>query len=112
MYGIIGCAISTSCALFIGHGLILNWYYAKRIHLDIILFWKQILHLSFPFLLSASLMIFLNAFLTTSNIMCFVGKIALYTILCFVFLWYSGFNTFEKSQILNPMSKIKVRLGI
>lgn len=112
MYGIIGCAISTSCALFIGHGLILNWYYAKRIHLDIILFWKQILHLSFPFLLSASLMIFLNAFLTTSNIMCFVGKIALYTILCFVFLWYSGFNSFEKSQILNPMSKIKVRLGI
>ena len=38
LYGGLGCAISTSIAIFISTGLIINWYYWKKIKLDILLF--------------------------------------------------------------------------
>ena len=40
-----GCAIATASALVVSTGFIMNRYYAKRIHLDIVLFWKNILSL-------------------------------------------------------------------
>lgn len=46
-FGAIGCAIATSIAIIIGHGIILNIYYDKEIRLDISLFWKEIIKMSF-----------------------------------------------------------------
>ncbi|MCQ5209796.1 oligosaccharide flippase family protein [Megasphaera massiliensis] len=40
-----GCAVATAAALIISTGFIMNRYYAKRIHLDMVLFWKNILSL-------------------------------------------------------------------
>ena len=55
-YGIYGCAFATSVALLLGHGVILNWYYHTKIHLDLICFWKQILKLTIPAALCAFFM--------------------------------------------------------
>ena len=41
-YGGIGCAIATAGSLFISTGLIMNRYYAKKVKLDIVQFWKNI----------------------------------------------------------------------
>lgn len=41
LYGGIGAAIGSSAALFIGNILIMNIYYYKRIHIDIITYWKN-----------------------------------------------------------------------
>ena len=112
MYGIIGCAISTSIALLIGHGVILNWYYWKKIHLNIGDFWKQIICLSFPFLGACLLMVLVNMLLPSDEVLLVIGKMLLYTILCFAFLWHWGCNSFEKSQIIAPILKIKIKLGI
>jgi O-antigen/teichoic acid export membrane protein len=47
--GGIGCAIAIAGALLLGHGLIMNIYYDKKLHLDISTFWKEIILLSiFP----------------------------------------------------------------
>lgn len=40
-FGIIGAAISTGLSMFITSGLIMNWYYLKKVHLDIVKFWKE-----------------------------------------------------------------------
>lgn len=40
-FGIIGAAISTGLSMFITSGLIMNWYYLKKVKLDIIKFWKE-----------------------------------------------------------------------
>jgi len=45
-YGAIGSAIGTAISLILGNGLIMNWYYDKKIGLDICYFWKEILILS------------------------------------------------------------------
>ena len=44
--GGLGCAIAIAGALFLGQGLIMNVYYQKKQHLDIISFWKEILKMS------------------------------------------------------------------
>lgn len=41
-FGGIGCAIATGISMLIGNGFIMNWFYARFIHLDIQDFWKQI----------------------------------------------------------------------
>ena len=40
--GIIGAALMTGIALTIGQGFIMNWYYWKKIGLDMIKFWKNV----------------------------------------------------------------------
>lgn len=54
-YGGIGCAFSTGFSMFIGNGLVMNWYYSSVTGLQIKEFWKQIIkfHLgSYPAVLS------------------------------------------------------------
>lgn len=45
-YGGIGCAIATAGSLFISTGYIMNRYYAKKIGLNILYFWQNILHMT------------------------------------------------------------------
>lgn len=40
-FGIIGAAIPTGVSYVIGQGFIMNWYYWKKVHLNIPLFWKN-----------------------------------------------------------------------
>ena len=59
--GGIGCAISIAGALFLGQGLVMNIYYQKNQHLDIVTFWKEILKMSFvPVLICMGAKIFIN----------------------------------------------------
>ena len=44
-FGGIGCAAGTAISLVLGNGLVMNWYYYRRIGLDIPRFWKSILSL-------------------------------------------------------------------
>lgn len=45
-YGIVGCAIAITGALLLGHGLIMNIYYNRSQHIDILGFWLQIAKMS------------------------------------------------------------------
>ena len=42
-FGVIGAAIPTGGAYLLGHGFIMNWFYWKRVDLDIPRFWKKII---------------------------------------------------------------------
>lgn len=50
LYGGAGCAFATGLSMFIGNGLIMNWYYAKVTGLAIRRFWREIGRLSLPVL--------------------------------------------------------------
>lgn len=110
-YGIVGCAVSTSLALLIGHGFILNWYYNKRIHLNIISFWKQIARLSVPGGIAVGLIVILMSVYQSSTIAVVFIQGVLYSIFYFIFIWYMGCNGFEKEQIRTPILKMKSKLG-
>ncbi|MGN8929135.1 oligosaccharide flippase family protein [Collinsella sp. HCP28S3_E12] len=48
VFGLIGAAFSTAIAMFVGNGLIMNWYYKAKIGLDITRFWKSMASVMAP----------------------------------------------------------------
>lgn len=108
--GIIGCAISTSAALLIGHGFILNWYYKSRIRLNILSFWKQIFRLEIPIIITVIFILFIKFALQEDNLWIVFVEAILYTILYTTLLWFWGCNAFEKKQLTIFVQNFQTKL--
>lgn len=50
-FGGIGCAFATGLSMFLGNGVVMNWFYKKYIGLDIPGFWRQIGRITVPVLI-------------------------------------------------------------
>lgn len=107
MYGGLGCAISTSIAIFISSGLIMNRYYHKRIGIDIPLFWKNIIHMMpSAFILIVLVEIFqMNVSLEYSWLY-FVIKVVIYTLIYIILMYFIGMNGYEKNLCRNAICKV------
>ena len=98
-YGIIGAAIPTGAAYLLGHGLIMNWFYWKRVHLDIPRFWKNMI----PVFMLAGVMCI--AALVISNWIDFyrwdhlLAGILAYTVIYCLGLWKWILSIEEKNMI-------------
>lgn len=105
-YGIIGAAIMTSISFFIGHGLIMNWYYAKKMGLGILSFWLQIGKiLLFPlFLCIITLMTYY--YINYYNIISLILGILTFTILYIWISWSYVMNSYEKEQVRHFFQKV------
>lgn len=102
MYGGLGCAISTSVALLISTGLIMNRYYHKRIGIDIPLFWKNITHM----MPSAFILIVLVEFFQINisleySWLYFIIKVLIYSLIYFVLMFVLSMNSYEKNLLKN-----------
>ena len=105
-YGGIGCAFATCLSMFVGNGLIMNWYYAKVTGLDIKEFWAQIGKISIGVCGLTIIGVFLNNTFGDDNIFLFLLKIMLYTVMyCFV-MYAFYMNTDEKNKIHILMTKL------
>ncbi len=60
-HGVVGAAIPSGLTCILGNGLVMNWYYWKKIHLDIPRFWKSIL----PIYIIASLLCITALFISS-----------------------------------------------
>ena len=74
-YGGIGCAFATGLSMFIGNGLIMNWYYLRIMGLDITLFWKNILKISIGVIIITIIAYAVNSIILSLNIFVFVIKL-------------------------------------
>lgn len=110
LYGGIGAAIGTSLALILGQGIILNIYYHKKVGINIIKFWENILKMSIPVAITVIIGIGINKILTSSSIIILFLKIVLYTILYGIFMWILGMNEYEKSIVLKPLNNIMSKI--
>lgn len=109
-YGIIGAAMATCVAYVIGNILIINWYYYKKIGIDIPLFWKNILHMCpVMFVMGAAGWLVL-ARIRIDNWFVFFALAAVYTVIYWVLAYFFMMNDYEKAFIRAPISKICTRL--
>ncbi len=99
-YGILGCSIATGISFTIGHILIMNIYYKKKINIDISKFWVEILKMSLPILIVFILAFIFNLFFTNMSLICFIVKISLYTISYGILMFFLGVNKEEKKLII------------
>ena len=104
-YGVIGAAIPTGGAYLLGQGFIMNWYYWKKVHLDIPRFWKSLL----PILGTAAVMCVITLIISRwfdfyNWVSLFVG-IASYTIVYVVCLWRFVLGSDEREIVENGILK-------
>lgn len=104
-YGGIGAAVATGISYLIGNGLIMNIYYYKKVGLNIFEFWKEIIKLSFVFVLVYFIGDVINDFNLGDSIIFFLFKLFLFIIIFIMLMWKLGMNNFEKNLVLQPMKK-------
>ena len=105
-YGIIGASLATCIAYLIGHVLIMNWYYHKKIGIDIPLFWKNILKMCIYPVICCLLFDFINQFIVYDNWVIFLIFALIYTLVYFVGSYLFNMNDYEKNLIKVPVSRI------
>lgn len=105
--GIVGAALSTGLTMFATSGVILNLYYAKAIHLDILSFWKNIGAILIK-LIGVVVVGYLlnNIIVPTNNIMILIVKIFLYCIGYIVFAYYLVMDSSEKNIVRMFLNKV------
>lgn len=110
MYGGIGTAIGTAVSLILGQGIILNIYYHKKVGVNMIEFWKNILRMSIPIVFVVLFGIGLNMLIVSDSILILAVKIVLYTAVYGLLMWFFGMNTYEKDLIRKPVNKILAKV--
>jgi len=106
--GIIGAAAASGVAYIIGQGFVMNWYYWKKIGIDIPKFWKVIAKMFFyTIAVSAVWFVITHTIFVISNIWEFLVGAVLYSISYFIVAYRFMMNDYEKDFIRKPLSTIR-----
>ena len=108
-WGGLGCAVATASALLVGHGIIMNIYYQRKQHLDIIRFWNEIGRMSIiPTILVVASMFIISKFeinlVTAKN---FIVGVILFTVVYAPLFWSCSMNKEEKELLLSPLMRFR-----
>lgn len=111
-YGGYGCAFATSLALLVGQGLIMNIYYHRKQHLNMVTFWKEILKMSLVPLcfVVAGLWVINHAVFSNLSVLNFAGLGLLFTVAYGFVFWHLGMNRDEKQLISQPIGLLITRI--
>lgn len=106
LYGPVGAAVGTAVALTIGHIIFMNIYYQKKIGLNILLFWMNILKMM-PFLIIPLIYgIVVSVFAKIDSLVFMCIHITIYSFIYFLSLWFGGMNADEKGIIKAFFNKL------
>ena len=105
--GIQGAAFMSGLSFFIGHGLIMNWFYWKKSGLEIPRFWVEISKVFWIPFLTAMVAYGCSHLINLYDIWNLLVCIILFIILVFCLQWVITLNEYEKGLLLAPLRKIK-----
>ncbi len=105
-WGAVGCALATAIAFVAGNIIIMNFYYWKKVQIEIPKFWMNILFMSFPLFLSILFGITVNKLVLADNWFVFIIKIAAFSLVYILLIWFTGMNKYEKNLIIGPMKNL------
>ena len=106
IWGPSGAALGTAISLILGNCLFMNYYYYKKIGLDIIYFWKQILKFAPAFIAPVALGIYISNWWNMDTFSRFLVAVCGYLVVFVISMWFLGMNKNEKSMVLGPLQKI------
>lgn len=111
-YGIIGAAMATCIAYVVGNILIINWYYHRKIGIDIPLFWKNIVTMCpVMIIVGITAWLVLDAIVIDSWL-AFFAAAAGYSIVYFVLAYRFMMNQYERDTVMVPVKKLLRKLKI
>lgn len=109
MYAGIGAAIGTAISILLGNGLIINIYYHKKVGIDIVKFWTEIIKMTIPFVIPIVAIVVFKHFVQLSGIISIIVYSGLYTILYGFIAYTLSMNSYEKSIINQVLTKFHLK---
>ncbi len=106
IYGGIGAALGTAISTILGQIIFMNIFYRKKIGINILEFWKNILRMSIPMVFVIILAIILKIFIPINNEFILVAQILLYAVVYCLSVYEFSINEYEKQLILKPINKL------
>lgn len=106
IYGGVGAALGTAISTILGQVIFMNIFYQKKIGINIIKFWKNILTMSIPMIFVIILAIILKTIVPINSVIILVAQIVLYTLIYCLIVYRFSINEYEKQLILKPINKI------
>ena len=98
--GVTGAALMSGLALIIGQGLVMNWFYSKKIGLEIGRFWKSVLPIYlFPVIMAFSTILIGKYIIDFYRVIPLVCGIILFALVYVLYNWSLIMNEDEKSII-------------
>ncbi len=107
--GLVGAAVSTAVAMLIGNGFIMNWYYQKKVGLDIRRFWAEIGRLALVALPVIALfaLLYWNLPVGRGTWPGLILSAFFFLVSLLVALWCFGLNEYEKGLFSSLVCKAK-----
>jgi len=100
-WGGIGSALATTISFVIGPILIMNWYYKKKIHLDILDFWKKIGRIAIILSLCSILGLLFKKMIPITNYLTLGVNVVVYSFIYLTAMYFLATNSYEKGLIKN-----------
>lgn len=109
-YGIIGVTLGTTISLVVANGFIMNIYYHKKLRINVLKFWKEILKMIPGLLIPVVFGVVVLMYYRYSNIIEYICLIIIYVII-FAFSMYNfALNKQEKGFVKQKFIKSKGRI--
>lgn len=108
-WGAQGAALGTAVTLILGDCIGMNFYYHKSVGLDMVYYWKQILHFVPAFLVIIISELIITSCFSMDGLLAFVIHGVVYMLVFTVSMWFLGMNQMEKDLIRVPLRKLKSR---
>ena len=106
LYGGIGIVIGTSLALIVGNIIILNIYYQKKVGINVIKFWKEIIKMTIPFIIPIIIILIIMQFITLHGYANLIVFGCIYTIIYAGVCYFIVMNNYEKNIINKVLRKL------
>lgn len=107
IYGGFGTAFVTAFTLSMAHILIMNIYYKKRVGIDILKFWKNIIQLTIPNVGITLISYYLISRIDISSVLEWTVYVVLFSLIYIVTLWFTVMNQYEKSLMLSIIDRFR-----
>lgn len=107
--GLVGAALSTAIAMLIGNGFVMNWYYLKKIGLDIRRFWTEIGRLALIAMPVIALfaLLYWNLPFGRGTWLGLVLSAFFFLTVLLALLWRFGLNEYEKELFSSLFFKVR-----
>ena len=109
IYGAVGSAIGTAISLIFANGLVMNIYYYKKCGINIPLFWRTILHMSWGLLPPVLFGIFIRKVIPMTSFLRMILWMMLYVLVYICSVWILSMNNDEKEMVRSFTRKLTTR---
>lgn len=110
-YGMIGCTLPTGISYLLGQGIAMNWFYWKKMNIDIPAFWRTIGRMTLPVLPLFLISGIIIRIVGLESRLALLAGIVVYMICYLLVVWRFVANDFEKGLVSSKLKRNERRGG-